>query len=151
MKALRRVTFVVMSLLLWQAASAPAADRLSQVIEEAREHCRSFEEGVFSMPEEAVTRLELASEEGPETLVDFRRFRCSSAASLYCGTGGCPIVVIVGDSRTDFLAKDWKLVEWAGRRILLFAVHGANCGGGTNLRDCFEAVVWSDGAFQSVR
>jgi hypothetical protein len=57
---------------------------------------------------------------------------------------------IVGDRTFSWLVKGWKVAEWASDRVLLMQVHGANCGG-TNLRRCYEAVVWADDRLASVR
>jgi hypothetical protein len=63
---------------------------------------------------------------------------------------GAAWFAIVGDRTFSWLAKGWKVVEWAGDRVLLMQIHGANCGR-TNLRRCYEAVVWADDRFASVR
>ena len=108
-----------------------------------------IEDGIFE-PRDAVQPVDLTGDGVPETVVDESRFSCSSAASMYCGTGGCMVRAIVGDQTFSWLAKGWKVVDWAGDRILLMQIHGANCGG-TNLRRCYEAVVWTDDHFASVR
>jgi hypothetical protein len=134
--------------LLLGAATAVASP-VDDVLEEARKNCESFEDGIFE-PRDAVQPVDLTGDGRPETVVDESRFSCSSAASMYCGTGGCMVRAIVGDRTFSWLAKGWKVVEWAGDRVLLMQIHGANCGG-TNLRRCNEAVVWADDRFASVR
>ncbi len=49
-----------------------------------------------------------------------------------------------------FHAEGWRVITWDSLPILLLAVHGSECGG-TNLRRCFRAVVWSEGAFRSIQ
>jgi hypothetical protein len=131
------------------AAPNAIAGPLDDVLEEGRENCASFEDGLFE-PRDAVQEVDLTGDGVPEILIDESRFSCSSAASMYCGTGGCMLRAIVGDQIFTWLAKGWKVVDWAGDRILLMQIHGANCGG-TNLRRCYEAVVWTDDHFASVR
>jgi hypothetical protein len=135
--------------LLLPAPTAAAAGPLENVLEEARKNCESFEDGIFE-PRDAVQPVDLTGDGVPEIVVDESRFSCSSAASMYCGTGGCMLRAIVGDQTFSWLAKGWEVVDWAGDRILLLQIHGANCGG-TNLRRCYEAVVWTDDRFASVR
>jgi|APTNR8051073442_1049403.scaffolds.fasta_scaffold24846_1 hypothetical protein len=60
------------------------------------------------------------------------------------------IHVIVAATVYSRLAKAWRVVDWGPNRILLLALHDLECGGIT-LRHCSEAVVWTEGAFRSVR
>ena len=131
------------------AGSAAAQVTADAVIDEADQQCRAFEQGVFHTTDEALVRIDLSGDGEPDALVDGHGFRCSSG-NLYCGTGGCPLTLLVDGTRTDLLAKAWRVLDWGSHRVLLLQVHGSGCGG-TNLRTCMEAVVWSEGAFQSVR
>lgn len=140
---------IATALALLAAGPAAAADADS-VIAEARALCEGFENGRFEAPPGTVTETDLTGDGVAETIVDERRYTCSSAASMYCGTGGCNIVVLAGGGAHRFLVKDWRIIDWGPDRILLTAVHGANCEG-TNLRRCYEALVWSEDAFRSVR
>lgn len=128
---------------------ASASEAASQVIDQARRDCRLFENGVLETTPQAIAFADLTGDAKPEEIVDASQFSCSTAASLFCGTGGCTITVIVDGTATEFLAKGWKVVDWSGQPILLLAVHGSACGG-TNLRRCFKALVWSEGDFRSV-
>lgn len=119
-------------------------------IAEARSDCEAYAGGVFSIEGTAVTEVDLTGDGVADELIDARRFRCSSVAgSLWCGTGGCGLTVVAGESVTELLVKDWRIVEWHDRSILLTAIHGSECGG-TNLRWCYEALVWSEGGLRSV-
>ena len=112
------------------------------------QHCESFQNGIFE-PRDAVQPVDLTGDGVPETVVDEFRFACSSAASMYCGTGGCMLRAIVGDQTFSWLAKGWKVVDWTGDRIHLMQIHGANCGG--RIPPLLRSRVWSDGGFASVR
>jgi hypothetical protein len=134
-------------------ASEAVAERnelaLKKVIERAEQDCKGYQDGKLIMTKKAWPRIDLTGDGNPDVIVDARRFRCSTAATLWCGTGGCPITVITDGRAHEFLAKGWKVVDWSNLRILLLEVHGSECGG-TNLRNCVRAVVWSEGAFRSV-
>ncbi|MXU64125.1 hypothetical protein [Oceanomicrobium pacificus] len=130
------------------ATAAQADGHIADILGEAEAACTSFENGTFDAGD-AVTMVDLDGDGTEDTIVDESRFACSSAASLYCGTGGCMVHALVGGTEGKWLAKGWKVVEWGEDRILLFAIHGANCGG-TNLRRCYEAVVWNGEAFSTV-
>ena len=82
-------------------------------------------------------------------VLDLGEVRCSSMASMYCGSGGCSLHAVIGERSWLFQAEDWKIVEWDGQRILLVARDGGWCGGaGAQL--CFEAIVWSNGEMLTV-
>lgn len=124
-------------------AGPAAADPVTALIAQAEAACRSFENGMFE-PGDAVTEIDLDQDGSPDRVVDESRFGCSSAASMYCGTGGCMLHAVVGDQVTSFQAEGWRMIDWAGRSVLLVARDGSWCGGaGAQL--CFEAVVWSGG------
>ncbi|MDX5360911.1 MAG: hypothetical protein LPL00_05855, partial [Alphaproteobacteria bacterium] len=77
------------------------------------------------------------------------RFTCTSARSLYCGSGGCMLHAVIGERSWSFQAEGWRMIAWDGRPILLVARDGGWCGGaGSQL--CFEAVVWSFGEMLTV-
>jgi hypothetical protein len=136
--------------ILTMIVTAAAAETAEQkVMDEARKDCSSFENGVLATTRKAIPRIDLTGDGIPDTIIDSHEFRCSTSASMYCGTGGCSLWVIVGDTSYPYMAKGWKIVEWANSKILLLEVHGSECGG-TNLRKCIRAEVWSDGGFYSV-
>ena len=136
---------------IWLSVATPATAQVTAdtVLGEADAQCRAFENGVFSTTGDVLARIDLSGDGKPDTLVDGHGYRCSSG-NLYCGTGGCPLTLVVDGTRTDLMAKNWRVVDWGTQSVLLLRVHGVGCGG-TNLRTCFEALVWSEGAFRSVR
>lgn len=125
-------------------------DGVAAAINRALEDCRSWDDGEFAVGDGALTSVDLTGDGVPETVLDESRFSCSTAASLWCGTGGCMVRVFGAGEPYARLAKGWRPVEWAGDTILLLQIHGSECGG-TNLRRCYEAVSYSEGAFRSVR
>ena len=139
------------ALAIWLATATPAGAQqaVDTVLDEAQAQCQSFENGVFSTTDDVLARIDLSGDGKPDTLVDGHGFRCSTG-NLYCGTGGCPLTLLVDGTRTDLMAKGWRVVEVGTLSVLLLEVHGVGCGG-TNLRNCFEALVWSEGAFRTVR
>jgi hypothetical protein len=134
--------------LILPALSAAAGE--AEILAAGRAACAGFEGGTFSLAPDAVARTDLDGDGAADTVIDEQGFRCSTAAALYCGTGGCRVHFLVGDSVQSRLAKGWTVTDWAGDRIVLLQVHGTECGG-TNLRRCYEALVWSEGAFRSLR
>jgi len=124
-------------------ASAAQADDAGTILAEARAFCESFENGTFSA-DDAVSQADLDGDGDFDMLIDESRFHCSSAASMYCGSGGCMLHAVIDGRNWSFQAEGWRLIAWDDRPILLVARDGGWCGGvGAQL--CFEAVVWSDG------
>ena len=128
-------------------AASPEAQSL---LERAAEDCRSFESGEFDAGQ-ALAEIELRSQFGSVTaeLIDESEFACSSAASLYCGTGGCMLNLIVDGEISAWQATGWRIIEWGPDRILLIGRDGGWCGG-AGAQVCYEALVWSDGRILTV-
>ena len=74
-------------------------------------------------------------------VLDEAGFACSSAASLYCGTGGCMSHFLVGDRMSSLLNRGWEMMNIGRDRVLLADVHGSQCGG-INPTPCIVASAW---------
>lgn len=129
--------------------AALASEAANTVVGEAREICRSFDNGVLEVGSGAITSVDLTGNGNPDEIVDHGEFTCSTALSLFCGTGGCSMTAIADGKPFEFLTKAWKVVDWDSQPILLLVVHGSECGG-DNLRRCYRAEVWSEDGFRSV-
>jgi hypothetical protein len=143
-----------MKTLWWALAAALAmtgtagADPVEDILARAAEDCRAFNAGEFAA-NDAVVEVDLDGDGPDDALVDESRYTCSSAASMYCGSGGCMLHAVAGGTTSVFQAEGWKIVDWDGRPVLLVARDGGWCGGaGAQL--CFEAVAWSDGRMLTV-
>ncbi|MFC6639625.1 hypothetical protein GV827_15925 [Sulfitobacter sp. JBTF-M27] len=128
-------------------AVSPEAQRL---IDRAAADCQSFENGEFDRGD-AVTEIELRSKFGTVNaeLVDESQYACSSAVSLYCGTGGCILNLILDGETMAWQATGWRLIDWGPDRFLLIGRDGGWCGG-TGAEVCYEALVWSNGKILTV-
>lgn len=114
---------------------------LQAEIDTARADCAAFENGELEVPWDATTRTDLTGDGTQDVVLDLGKLRCSSAASLYCGTGGCSVLFAVGDTVTRRLSKGWTVQRFGPFTVVLNQRHGSDCGG-TNLRPCVEAMVW---------
>ncbi|MEZ5685257.1 MAG: hypothetical protein R3D78_04885 [Paracoccaceae bacterium] len=119
----------------------PLPAPLSAEIERARADCAGFENGQFNLEWGAVSRVDLDGDLYPDWVLDSSYFACSSAASLYCGTGGCMAYFLVGDTATPILTKGWQMTDMGPFRVLLTQIHGSECGG-INPTPCLRAQVW---------
>jgi hypothetical protein len=123
---------------------------LQEKIDQAQQACSDFEDGEFALEWGAITRIDLDGDLRPDWALDETSFACSSAVSLYCGTGGCMSHFLVGDVLSSLLNKGWDVVDLGPDRVLLTDVHGSQCGG-INPIPCVTASVWDaeDGMWRS--
>ncbi|MDG3041706.1 hypothetical protein [Roseicyclus marinus] len=77
------------------------ADPVADILSEAEADCAGFENGRFDAGN-AVTEADLDGDGMNDRLVDTASFTCTSAASLYCGSGGCSLIAVVGSESWDF-------------------------------------------------
>ena len=141
----------VLAAIMLSASSALALSlEAQQLIDRAAADCQSFENGEFDQGN-AVTEIELLSQFGTVNaeLVDESQYACSSAASLYCGTGGCMLNLIVDGETKAWQATGWRPIDWGPDRILLIGRDGSWCGG-AGAEVCYEALVWSNGKILTV-
>jgi hypothetical protein len=125
-----------------------AADPVADILAAAEADCTAFENGLFAA-NDAVSEADLDGIEPVDRLVDTARFTCTSAASMYCGSGGCSLHAVIRDDSWEFQSEGWRVIDWDGWPILLVARDGYWCGGAGS-QICFEAVSWSDGKMMTV-
>jgi hypothetical protein len=135
-------------------ASAPELPppALQVEIDRAIAACAGFENGTATLEAGSLSQHDLAGDRVTDDWVfDLSHVACSSAASLYCGTGGCGLFLVVGDTITERLARGWTVTSFGSRQVVLLDVHGSLCGG-VNWTPCVEALVWDEenGGFASV-
>lgn len=151
MKAGPAVSFAWIAVLLVHTAIPATAETpaaIQDLLDRAAADCAGFENGTLHIGKDALARIDLGTAE-PGWALDTLHLSCSSAASLFCGTGGCTVRFAAGPHSTDVLSKGWAVVDFGDRRVVVSQVHGANCGG-TNLNFCALAVTLDDEGFQSV-
>jgi hypothetical protein len=107
----------------------------------ARKACADFNDGKFALEWGAVVRTDLDGDFHLDWVLNESGFACSSAVSLYCGTGGCESHFQVGDTVTSLLNQGWEVVTLGRHRVLVTDVHGSRCGG-INPTPCVESLVW---------
>lgn len=114
---------------------------LAQKLAEAEKACNDFENGEFSPGWGAVRRVDLDGDLDMDWVLDEVRFACSSAASLYCGTGGCMSHFSIDENVHSMLNQGWEAVTLGPMRVVLADVHGSQCGG-INPTPCVTASTW---------
>lgn len=110
-------------------------------VEDARAACSTIENGEFAIEWGAVSRVDLDGDLRADWVLDEAHFACSTAASLFCGTGGCVSHFLVGDQLGSLLNQGWEMADFGPNRVLLADVHGARCDG-IGPTPCVTASVW---------
>ena len=143
--------FLFASLLLGFSVVVSGAEPLTTsaaIIQKAKNECASLDGGEFHATNDAVTSHDFTGDGQPEELVDAAQFSCSTAASMWGGSGGTFLWVVVAGRSFEFLAHRWRVVDMDGQKVLLLAVHSSECG--DTIGPCYRALVWSDG-FRTTR
>ena len=117
------------------SAAAPLPPEVKAVLDEKARECREAEgRGLRGNGLRAVRRLDLNGDGRPDFIVDLDKAPCVGIESLFCGTGGCTLVILA--SRPDgTLAKvldrnvhRYRVLGDKGPRRIRFDLHGSLCG-----------------------
>jgi hypothetical protein len=135
---------------LMVATQAAWSETPEDVLAKARADCAEFDSGEMSVDGDPFAKVDLTGDGVDDTIVDTASFQCSTLASFGAGTGGSMVHVFAGDQVLERLALSWQIVEAAGSKVLLFYLHGSECGS-FGAEPCFEAVVWGGSSFLTVR
>ena len=154
-RAAEPLRFLVALASCWLALNTPASSaevsalpaQLQEKVEAARQACAEFDNGAFHLEWGAVDRVDLDGDLHHDWVLNERAFSCSTAASLYCGTGGCMSHFLVEDALHSLLNQGWGLAGLGPNKILLADVHGSQCGG-INPTPCVTASTWDSGEKQ---
>ena len=140
------------SVVLLSFSSSVLGDELlpiaTEIVQKAKSQCSSFDGGNFNATERTITLHDLTGDGRPEEIVDASQFSCSTSASMWGGSGGTFLWVIVDGKAYEFLAHKWRVVDVDRDKILLLAVHSSECS--DTIGPCYRALVWSDG-FRTIR
>ncbi|NOE27821.1 hypothetical protein [Ruegeria sp. HKCCD6157] len=137
---------VLVSGLVW-TSPAVAADvsqlppGLQAKVELAARACAEFNDGQFDIAWGAVERVDLDGDLQRDWVLNESGFACSSAASLYCGTGGCMSHFWISEEVHSLLNQGWTVVDFGSQRIVIADVHGSDCEG-INPTPCVSASIW---------
>ncbi len=141
------IRWLFLAFLATPAHAAGVPQSLQAAIDEARATCEVFEQGRFSMRPGALKTADLTGDgSADDWILDDAFFDCSSAVSLYCGSGGCTITFAVGGITFEALARAWAPADEEGRRVIFLNIHGSGCGG-TNADPCFQKMMWTGAGF----
>jgi hypothetical protein len=137
---------IAVSCLAWVTPASSAdvtalPSRLQEKVDAAAEACAAFGNGEFKLEWGAVERVDLDGDLNRDWVLNEDGFACSTAVSLYCGTGGCMSHFLVNGVVHSVLNQGWDVVHLAPHRVLVAAVHGSKCGA-IDPTPCVTASVW---------
>lgn len=123
----------------------------TEIVQKAKSECTDFEGGKFNSTEETITLHDFTGDGRPDEIVDASQFSCSTSASMWGGSGGTLLWVLVDGKQHEFLAHKWRVVDVDvdGQKVLLLAVHSSECS--DTVGPCYRALVWSDNGFRTIR
>ena len=111
------------------------------------DECRDNDNGVLLVPHNAIEYHDVTGDGVPEEFLIRGRLNCSSGFSLWSGSGGSWISVIVDGVATTFLARSFFVdTTIFNIPILLLSLHGSTCGA-VGVQPCIQALVWDEGEF----
>ena len=147
MKAILHATVVFLSSSSMVSGEEPLSPA-TEIIQKAERECVAFESGTFSATEQAITLHDFTGDGRPEEVIDASQFSCSTTVSLWGGSGGTFLWVVVDGKAYEFVTHRWPVVGVDDKKVLLLAVHSSQCG--DPIGPCYRALVWSDG-FRTTR
>ena len=118
---------------------APIQEDLAQ----ARKECADADDGKITVMPGFVRKLDLTGNKRADYIVDHGELKCSTFASVFCGTGGCEHIIYVttksGELRQVFsgMVRGYKVSKGAGAKTITFHLHGGFCGEG-GYYDCVK-------------
>ena len=119
------------------------------IVQKAKNECANFEGGMFDTTEKTITLHDFTGDGRPEEIVDASQFSCSTSVSMWGGSGGALLWVLVDGEKHEFIAHTWRVVDVDGQKVLLLAVHSSECS--DTIGPCYRALVWSDDGFRTIR
>jgi hypothetical protein len=101
----------------------------------------------------AVQRMDVNRDGSNDLIIDESQFSCSTAASMFGSmfgsTGGSIVTIQVGDVVLEEMVQGWEILDRYNQKILLLGRHGSFCNQPGYVA-CFEAMVFSEGAWKTV-
>jgi hypothetical protein len=131
------------------AFAADPSTAAAEVLHRATRDCSDFEKGVFVRAPSAIQSYDFNGDGRPDELIDASQFACSTAASLWGGSGGTMLWAVIDGKVFEFLAHGWRVVEMGRQIVLLLAVHHSQCGDGFGT--CYRAHAWAETGFRTTQ
>lgn len=132
--------------------------RVTEILDRARAECIADVAGDPTAPKPdlvlkpgALNWVDLDGEdERNDTIVDFNYIYCSLNYSLWHGSGGSIIHLVVnGETSTSWSGGIWRVVDFYQSPLVLIGKHGTWCDG-YGAQPCVQAISVHEGGFSTV-
>ncbi len=116
---------------------------VQQVLQRATADCKADGGSGLTIPPDAVRAFDLTGDGRDDYIISYHGAECHDSQTLYCGSGGCEIDILVtlpsGNLRTVFSddVRDYEILPGTGARTIRFQLHGGYCGG-YGVPSCFK-------------
>jgi hypothetical protein len=123
------------------AAQEPAGAKLA--LDVARQECRAKRGLRLTVEPEAIRSIDLTGDGRTDYIVTYDHVTCERRPEIFCGTGGCPLVIVValpgGRFREVFRQQvlRYEIEPGDGARTIRLHLHGTYCGK-TGPEPCFR-------------
>lgn len=103
-------------------------------IDAARAECRKARGLRLVVDPKAVQSIDLTGDGRADVIVDWEHLTCERSPHIFCGTGGCPLAIVValpnGKFREVFRQQvlRYAIEPGEGARTIRFDLHGVFCG-----------------------
>src|SRR4051794_34396677 len=146
MRWLQLALFCLTAFPLAAATPEPVARATAELMQD----CRGAD-GKPSLLPKFQTTLELNGDGQPDYLLDVAALNCAGAASFFCGTAGCPVMLFLSGSgglKQELVtyAQAWSIDRAASPPALVLDLHGSACGK-AGAEPCRKRYAWNGQAF----
>jgi len=132
----------------WGLATPALADPAQALLDEMREICAENGETLIG-PDQVWLPLDLGPDAPGAQVFASPDWGCSATPGLFWHTGGGEVMFRVEGEVYQATARGWTVIEVWDLPVILLSRHGSFCMG-AGYQPCFEALVWSDGRWQTM-
>jgi hypothetical protein len=115
------------------AGDAKHPGAVEAVLEEARKSCVDAGGKNLRFGPKIVRKLDLTGDGRADYIIDMQEAECDEARHIYCGTGGCELVILVAKRDGTFVTvfeetvRGYRILPGRGARSIRFRMHGGFC------------------------
>jgi hypothetical protein len=116
-----------------QASETKYPKEVQTVLDGVRGQCRDAGGDKVILGAGAVKKLDLTGE-GNDYVVDLSEAECHGMGTLYCGSGGCDLIILAGKRGGSLVkvfderARSYEILPGQTPRTIRFNLHGMYCG-----------------------
>jgi hypothetical protein len=132
--------FLSAFLLIGSARGEEAAwpPEVRELLDHARRECVEAGGKTVTFPKTIMRKIDLNGDGRPDYVVDLQDTECDEALSLYCGTAGCNVDILITGTDGKLTSvfsqriRQYEILPGRGVKRVRFHLHGGYCGrGGT--------------------